>query len=286
MILIADSGSTRTQWAVINESGERLQDFLTQGFNPNLVSSSQIVHELHQVDDLMEIKDQVKQIFFYGSGCANADINTVISIALSALFKHAEISVMNDLYGAVYATTPDKPGIVCVIGTGSNSCYFDGENITDDDFSLGFILGDEGSGSYLGKKLVRDFFYGKLPFALHDQFEKEYHPVKRQVIEQVYRLPRPNLFLASYSEFILKNAGHEYIRKMISDGFTAFVENFICRFENYKTIPVHFVGAVAYYFSDILIEVIEKFEIQAHQIQKSPIDELVNYHLRKLKQSA
>lgn len=286
MILIADSGSTRTQWAVINENGERVKDFLTQGFNPNLVSAKQVVHELEQVDFLMEIKDKVSQIFFYGSGCSNEDLNTIISVALESICKSAEISVQNDLYGAVYATTPNEPGIVCVIGTGSNSCYFDGKNITHDDFSLGFILGDEGSGSYFGKKLVHDYYYGRLPFALHDQFEKEYHPVKRQVIEQVYRLPRPNLFLASFSEFILKHEGHEYIRRMITDGFKEFVEYFILRFENYKNMPVHFVGAVAYHFSDVLIEVIEQYEIQAHQILKSPIDNLVNYHLEKIKLSA
>ena len=286
MILIADSGSTRTQWAAIKHDGNRIKDFLTQGFNPNLVSSLQIIHELNQVDAVNEIKHEVKQVFFYGSGCADAVLNNIISSALKTIFVDAEVNVQNDLYGAVYATTPNAPGIVCVIGTGSNSCYFDGKNITHDDYSLGFILGDEGSGSYLGKKLLRDYFYGKLPYVLEDQFEKEYHLVKRQVIEQVYRLPRPNLFLASFSEFILKNVGHEYIRKMIADGFQEFVESFICRFEDYKNIPVHFVGAVAYYFSDILIEVVEKNDIQAHQILKTPIDELVNYHLEKIKQSA
>ncbi len=283
MILIADSGSTRTQWAVIDKNGRRLDDFLTQGFNPNLVTTSQIVHELNQVDAIQEIKDQVHAVYFYGTGCADTTLNEIISTAITRIFPEAGVEVNNDLVGAAYATTPFQPGIVCIIGTGSNSCYFDGEKILYDDFSLGFILGDEGSGSYLGKKLVRDFFYNKLPDDLHEAFENEYQPIKRQVIAQVYRLPRPNLYLASYSEFILKQVDHPYIRKMIADGFDAFVECFILRFDNYKTTPVHFVGSVAYYFSDILIESIEKYDIQATQIVKTPIDELVNYHLKKLK---
>ncbi|HET8962342.1 MAG TPA: hypothetical protein VFM99_00475 [Chitinophagales bacterium] len=282
MILIADSGSTRTQWAVIDKDGRRMDDFLTQGFNPNLVSTEQIIHELNQVETVNTIKNEVHEVYFYGAGCADKTLNGIIKSALTVVFTKAKVIVNNDLHAAVYATTPADPGIVCIIGTGSNSCYYDGEKILNDDFSLGFILGDEGSGSYLGKKLVRNFFYHKLPKDLHEAFENAYQPVKRQVIEQVYRLPRPNLYLASYSEFILKHVSHPFIRKMISDGFNEFIECFVCRFDNYKTTPVHFVGSVGYYFSDILIETIKKYDIQAHKIVRTPIDELVNYHRRKI----
>lgn len=282
MILIADSGSTRTQWAVIDKNGRRLDDFLTQGFNPNLVTTKQIIHELNQVDTIQQIKNDVHDVYYYGAGCADKKLNGIISSAITHIFPDTKVHVNNDLYAAVYATTPANPGIVCIIGTGSNSCYFDGTKILNDDFSLGFILGDEGSGSYLGKKLVRDFFYNKLPKDLHEAFENEYQPVRRQVIEQVYRLPRPNLFLASYSEFILRHVTHPYLRKMISDGFNEFIECFVCRFDNYKTTPVHFVGSVGYYFSDILIESIKKYDIQAQLIVRTPIDELVNYHRRKI----
>lgn len=280
MIVIADSGSTKTDWIISSIPTNPNQTFATKGLNPNVHNDATLLAILSGTPQLMDIADQITQLHFYGAGCGTAINQQRILLLLQQLFAKAQISVKADINGAVFSVCGSKPAIVAILGTGSNSCYTDGENVFANDFSLGFILGDEGSGSYFGKRLLRDYFYQLLPEPLTQSFKETYGLTRDELIERVYQSPAPNEFIASFLPFFAANKTHPYCKYFIEFGLMEFLKIYILRFENYKNVPVHFVGSVAHVFDEELRRCCEELSIIVGQIIKHPIEQLLQYHLQ------
>ena len=283
MKLIEDSGSTKTDWILIDGSNNIVTTFSTKGLNPNIVSDEQIVFELNNEIQLKEYSGSPLKLFFYGAGCSGANNLHRMQKALQSFFINALIEVRSDIEAAVYATCDDQPAIVAILGTGSNSCLFTGEEIKGNDFSLGYILGDEGSGNYFGKKLLRDYFYGDLPSDLQIKFLEQFEISRDELIQRVYKEPLPNEFIASFLPFFSENIEHTYCDNTISLGVEEFLRIYIKRFKEHSKLPIHFVGSAAYYFDHQLYEMCAKHNLRVGKILKSPISELAEYHIKKYK---
>lgn len=277
MILVADSGSTKTEWLVLDGAGDSIDSFFTKGFNPNIVSTLFIVDELKHSASFLKAVQQSEKIFFYGSGCSTPELNTIVHDALRFFNTTADIEIKNDLYASVHATAGNEASIVCILGTGSNSCMYDGNKITGDDYSLGYILGDEGSGSYMGKQLLHDHFYHIMPENIHKAFHIKYNLTRNEVIERMYRKPMPNEFLASFTPFLKEHVLEPYCIALIRNSFSEFIKHFILRFEKAKHLPVHFTGSVAFNFRDILQQTADEYSITTGKIISSPMQELALY---------
>ncbi|MDZ7606949.1 MAG: N-acetylglucosamine kinase [Cyclobacteriaceae bacterium] len=277
MILIADSGSTKTDWRLMDGSREitRIQ---TKGFNPYYQQLGEMTAEVEGSLSPYVESELVDTIFFYGAGCSTAERQKKISDALKPSFRKAAIFVYSDLLGAARALSGNKPGIVCILGTGSGSCRYDGEKIAENIPSLGFILGDEGSGAWLGKKMVTDFLRGHMPENCMELIRKELLIDKEIILEQVNHKPMPSRYLASFAKFISEHIDQTYFYKLIFDSFTAFAENYIIRYDHYAETKCHFVGSVAYYNQEILENVAKYNGFSIGNIIKSPIDGLTSYH--------
>ncbi|MEQ8359890.1 MAG: N-acetylglucosamine kinase [Cytophagales bacterium] len=280
MIIVADSGSTKCDWAIVENDGNIISVFSTIGFNPYFHSKEFILKELHLNRGHFPPLKRVEKVFFYGAGASASHLNKVLNEALSYFFPQAKVEVDHDLVGAAYATYDGKPAISCILGTGSNSCFFDGKKIHEEVPSLAYILGDEGSGSYFGRALLRDYFYKRLPKEIVDPFVKEYEPSKDKVIHSVYKEAHANVYLASYMNFISTFKEHPHIKKMIEKGLNEFIDIHIKCFKNYQDVPVHFVGSVGYFCEDILRKVAKENKFTIGKIEKKPIDGLIEYHLK------
>jgi glucosamine kinase len=281
MILIADSGSTKTDWRLIRRSKE-IEQAKSAGFNPFYQSSDEIYKELEEVL-VPQINDPVKEIYFYGAGCANEEKCSIVKVALKKAFPDVEtIEVTTDLYAAARALCNSEPGIACILGTGANSCVYDGSKIIANKPSLGFMLGDEGSGSYLGKRIVTDFLNQDLPQRLHEKFEKRYKTNKDEILENIYKKPFPNRYLAKYSQFLFHNLSDPYIYRLVYESFELFFKRNIFKYEGYKEHKIHFVGSVAFYYSNILRQVANDHGVHVRNILETPIAGLSLYHLDKI----
>jgi len=278
MILIADSGSTKTDWTIIK--GKKVIDkFTTMGFNPFFHSSQEIIEGLKKLDVVIKIKEEVAKIYYLGAGCSTAGNIKIVANGLSQVFENADLSIEHDLKGAAYATYNGKPAITGILGTGSNACYFDGKNVFEKTPSLGFIMGDEGGGGYFGKKLVIAHCYGWLPKEISQDFEEIYKLSIPELIRKVNSEPHANVFLASFMPFISKYKNHPYLHKMLVAGMTEYFENHILPFEESKNVEIHFVGSVAHHFSDSIHEAAEKLNLKIGQIIQKPSEGLVQYFL-------
>tara|TARA_B000000532_G_C18850967_1_gene399439 strand:+ start:44 stop:910 length:867 start_codon:yes stop_codon:yes gene_type:complete len=281
-ILIADSGSTKADWIAVDKNGEVLAQFSTMGFNPYFHSSDKVESELKGVEAMIAIAEKVDKTYFYGAGSSSVEMCAIIKEGLSRVLVNSEIHVGHDLDGAAYSTWSGEPSITCILGTGSNSCYFDGEKTSEEVPSLAYILGDEGSGSWFGKRLLQGFFYNQLPVEISDDFinefgEKAVHV--NEVNKRVYKSENPNVYLASFTKFIGKHKSNPVIKQWLLDGFHAFLSVHVECFSNWQQVPVHFIGSIAYYFSDELIEACEERGIRVGNMIKKPIDGLTKYHL-------
>ncbi len=280
MIIVADSGSTKCDWAIIDNSGKIVSIFSTMGFNPYFHSKEFIIKELHTNRGHFPPLKRIEKVFFYGAGASAPYLIKILADALSFFFPLASVEVDHDLVGAAYSTYTGEPAISCILGTGSNSCFFDGENLSEEVPALAYILGDEGSGSYFGKKLLRDYFYKRMPKDILDPFVKEFEPTKDKIIRSVYNEPHANVYLASYMTFVSTFKDNPYFQKMIFEGLSEFVEIHVKCFKNYQNVPVHFVGSVAHYCEDILLKVTKENNLKVGKITKKPIDGLIDYHLK------
>ncbi len=278
LILIADSGSTKTDWLFINKLSQASTPFKTKGLNPNILSDEGILQELLASADIVELKNEHIEIYFYGSGCGSIINKERVKNNLQSIFTNAIIQVESDLVGAVNATCGNQAGIVAILGTGSNSCFFDGENIFGDQLSLGYILGDEGSGSYFGKILLRDFLYALMPEDLMYQFNIEYAVSRDEVINRVYKQPYPNEYIASFLPFLNKHKEHPYCKSIITSGFEDFLKIYILRFPKAKNLQIHFVGSVAMVFENELKQICDRLKLAVGAILRSPIEALAEYH--------
>ncbi len=280
MILVADSGSTKCDWLLLN-GGESIPT-KTMGFNPFFHSIELIKSELALNDLLTANREKVSSVFFYGAGCSSAERKQIIINALSFYFPNAEeLVVDHDLTGAALATCGREPGIACILGTGSNSCLFDGRMVHEEVPALGHMLGDEGSGSFFGKILLSEFLYKKLPQDLHEAFEAEFKLLKEDIFFHVYNQPNPNVYLASFMKFVSRHKQHPHFKKMMFAGLKKFADIHILCYEKYAELPVHFVGSIAFHFEEILSEVAKVSGFTLGKIIKKPIDSLSEFHLLK-----
>ncbi len=278
MILVADSGSTKCDWILANHNGLK-ESFQTIGFNPVYVNAQEIAHAIED-NPLSSHANEIEKVFFYGAGCSSQEFQGIVANGIRKVFPSSRVKVSHDLDGAAYATCEGKPGISCILGTGSNACFFDGKTVSQERPSLGYILGDEGSGAYFGKILVTKFLYKQLPQDIHELFNNKYSIGKTQIIDSVYRQPRPNTFLASFMTFFGENKSHPYIKEIIATGLNDFFVTHVLYLKDYQQLPCHFVGSIAFYFQDILQEEAEKLNIQVGNILQKPINGLVEYHLK------
>lgn len=280
MYLIAESGSTKCDWMLVDQSGNYVDLYKTMGYNPFFHSTDFIVDDVTSHKDLMHIANKVERVYFYGAGCENNNLNTIVKKALQKVFSTAKVFVEHDMKAAAYSTFDGEPCITCIIGTGSNSCYFDGTTIHEEVPALAYILGDEASGSYLGKKLIAAYLYKKLPKEIAYDFDKEFGLSKEDIFDRVYNKPHANVYLASFTRFVGRHKEHPFINAFIMQGIREFFEYHVKCFENYKTTPVHFVGSVAFHFQEELLLVAKEYDVQIRRIIKEPIMNLLEYHIK------
>jgi glucosamine kinase len=278
MILIIDSGSTKSDWVLLNEQ-ERTY-FSTIGLNPYFHSSDLVYQTVCENEGLYALKDQISAVYFYGAGCSSTELNKVIENGLKRVFQQATVMVDHDLKACAFATYQGEPSISCIIGTGSNSCYFDGKEIYEEVPALGYILGDEGSGTYFGKKLLSNYLYKLLPKHIHQAIQDQLGLTKDEIVENVYMKPDANVYLASFMKFIIQFAEDSYVKAMILEGFKHFIQIHVACYENHKQIKVHFVGSIAHLFRAELEEACNFHNVQLGQTIQKPIEGLINYHIQ------
>jgi len=281
MILIADSGSTKTHWCLMTESGQTSECF-TDGINPFFQTSEAMRNSisnqlLPQLARLMWV-GSIDAIFFYGAGCT-PEKSPFVEDALRACFKKAKVvEVQSDMIGAARSLVGNGKGVACILGTGANSCLFEDGKVVKNVPALGFILGDEGSGAVLGKRLVSDLYKNQLSDELKAKFESEYQTNVAEVIENVYRKPFPNRYLAQYSKFCSANIDNPLIYKLVYDHFEYFAKRILTQ---YPKVPVGFVGSVAYYFKEVLTKVLEDNDLLVGKILQSPMEGMKEYYANK-----
>ncbi|RAJ97768.1 N-acetylglucosamine kinase-like BadF-type ATPase [Larkinella arboricola] len=278
MILIADSGSTKTDWRTIDPRGQ-VSQARTIGFNPYYQDSAAIATEL-QTNLLPAVQETVTDVFYYGTGCNSEESCGVVEKAIRTVFPAVKtVEVSSDLLGAARALCGHETGIACILGTGSNACLYDGRDIAQLSGTLGFWLGDEGSGGYLGKTLVTRFLHGQLPQELADKFQKRYPKVDRlTVLDHAYKQPFPNRYFAGFSKFLFDNRSHPVAYQIVYDAFSLFFDTYIRKFSDSEQTPIHFVGSVAFYYSDILRQVANDKGLTVRRILETPIAGLTLYH--------
>ncbi len=282
MLIIVDSGSTKADWQIIHADGTR-ELLTTMGFNPFFHDEDRIESELKK-DFVQKVAvDDVQAVYFYGAGCSDAMRCDIIKRGLQRIFINANIEVLHDLLASARAACGASEGIACIIGTGSNTCLYDGKNVIDNVSNLGYLLGDEGSGSHLGKLLIRAFFYRELPDDIEAKFVAGYGSDKRAFLNHIYS-DGANVYLADFARFFSANRTHFYIQKLAAEAFTELTERHILKYEGCHRIPINFVGSVAHHFQDILKVVLDEHDLNMGIIIKKPIDKLVEYHLQHINQ--
>lgn len=279
MIVIVDSGSTKGDWAIIDTKGKELLRTKTIGLNPYFITSEDVVREIYKNSDLIKIISEVTHVFFYGAGCSSPEYNKIIKKGLDKVFLKSNNFVEHDLLAAAYVCYRGHPIIVCILGTGSNSCYFDGEKLREETPSLSFILGDEGSGSNFGKRIIRAHFLKKMPDRLFKAFAEQYNLTRLEVDKKVYNNPFANAYLASFSPFVVDNKHDPFIQKMIYDSLNEFIINQILVYPEARSVQLSFIGSIAHYYEDILNAVASEYHLKIGEIVKDPIANLVNYHI-------
>ena len=277
MILIADSGSTKTDWSMLHPS-KPIQTISTIGFNPVLTNTSAIIEELDKAFINKTTNQTINAVYYYGAGCWDEVTCAVVDNALKTVFSAAQIEVTNDLLGAARAVCGKQAGITCILGTGANSCLYDGEKVIDNIPALGFIMGDEGSGAYLGKQLLKSYFYRELPKSLADKLVKEQPISKKIMLEQVYQSKTGNQYLAHFAKFIIQEKEHPFIQQLIADAFDHFIQRQVRKYDNVEKYPIHFIGSIAYFLTDFLSERLTANGLQLGNIIRQPIDGLVEFH--------
>lgn len=278
MILIADGGSTKADWIAINKDKNEAFRVRTLGLNPEVITEVELKNRIVNMFQLIKIKKEVTEIFFYGAGCGTPVATKILKDVLESIFINAKVSVAEDMLAAVYAVAGNKPATVCILGTGSNSCYFDGENIHMKTPSLGFIIMDEASGNYFGKRLLRGYFYERMPKRIAEKFETQFNLEPDFVKKNLYREQNPNMYLANFAQFMFEFKEDKYIKKIIKKGFQEFFKYRVLPFDKGTETPLYFIGSIAFYFRDILEEVAEKYDLTITDVIQRPIDNLLEYH--------
>jgi len=275
-ILIADSGATKCEWCLLHDGKQKKLD--TQGISPYFLDEAGIVRVIESELKPSIARWQVDAVYYYGTGCKDPDNRKLVQRAIRRVFSGADVHVTHDLMGAALSVCGDGKGIACILGTGSNSCYFDGKKIAKNSPGLGFVLGDEGSGAYLGKKVLQYYLYNTFDEDLRYKFDAKYATNTSEILESVYKRPLPNRYLASFTLFLVENRGHYMVENIIEDGLNDFFFQHLCKYRESWKLPIHFVGGVAYGFRDVIRELCGTYEFELGTILKKPMDGLVKYH--------
>lgn len=277
MILICDCGSTKAEWVLL-ERNTVVKRFITNGFNPNYTDNSTMNDIVKEVSDSIDNQD-VNNTFFYGSGCGSAANQVRVKLIISKFFNKSNVEVYPDTLGACHALFGNNPGVACILGTGSNACVYDGDNITQSVVSLGFMLGDEGSGCHIGKRIVHDYFLGLMPEDLRMKFDAKYHLDRDVFLKKVYQGQQPSRYLAEFCKFAGENIDNQYVKKAVSSCFEGFINNLnVGTWRAASVQNVSFVGSVAYNFKDILTECLDNHRIKCGKILQCPMDGLIEFY--------
>ncbi len=282
-ILIADCGATKAEWCLIkngpkDSSRRKKKTIFTQGISPYFLNTEQI-KDLLEKELLPALKNtEIDEIFYYGTGCANPANAKSVKKAIQKIFKNSKIEVTHDLMAAARALCGNNKGISCILGTGSNSCFYNGKKIVKNSPGLGYVLGDEGSGAYLGKKVIQHYLYETFDSELKGRFELTYKTTASEILENVYKKPLPNRYLASFTKFLADNRGHYMIENIIEDGLNDFFFNHLCKYKEVWKLPVNFIGSVAFGFKDVLQQLCGSYEFELGKVMKNPMEGLVTYH--------
>lgn len=274
--LIADSGSTKAEWCLIK--GKTEKKITISGISPYFLSGEQIENVLEKELKPFLGNTIVDEIFYYGTGCSNPGNVKIIKKALRNIFHPLSVVVTHDLMAAARALCGSEKGIACILGTGSSACYYNGKKIMKSSPGLGFILGDEGSGAYLGKKVIQYYLYNIFDDDLRARFDARFVTNNIEILNAIYKEPLPNRYLASFAIFLAENRGHYMIENIIEDGINDFFFNHINKYRESHTMPVHFVGSIAYGFKDVLSKLCINYKMQLGRVLKNPIDGLIEYH--------
>lgn len=281
MILIVESGSSKTDW-ILADKNNVVSKCTTRGLSPYFVSSDDVADVI--LSEVIPVFGQnvPLQAFFYGTGCSTIANKNIIIEGFLKVLKTTEIIVEHDLMASVRALFHNQKGIACILGTGSNTCLYDGDTIIQGINSLGYVLGDEGSGAYLGKKLISAYFNHEIPDDLANMFKNDYEITLEKVLDAIYKKPSPNRYLAAFSPFLKKNMHHPFVQNFVRNAFVDFFNKMIICYPNYKNFPLGFVGSIAEVYQDVLFEVSNEYGMKIEKISKNPILDLLHYHQAKL----
>lgn len=279
-ILIADSGATKTAWRLL-ENGKK-STFYTKGISPYYMTQHEMIQLMRKEFPKKILSKSIHQVHYYGTGCKTKTKANIVMRAIKALYPDASIHVTHDLMGAAIATCGNEKGIACILGTGSNSCYFNGSRLVANSPGLGYVLGDEASGAYFGKILLQHFLYKKLDDLLEKSFINIFKTNKEEILHHVYKEPFPNRYLAGFAKFLSMHRGHYIIENIIEDGFHAFMGTHLLSYPQSARVPVHFVGSIAFHFKDKIDELCKVYGFRLGQVIQNPIDGLTHFHLKKI----
>lgn len=279
MKLIVDSGSTKADWVAIDENGAIIFETESLGLNPEVLTKEDVLQRINACSAIAENKANATEIYFYGAGCGTDRMKNHLSTILHEYFPNAVINVKEDTYAAVYATTPKgEKSIVCILGTGSNCSYFDGEELHQKVQSLGYLAMDDCSGNQIGRHLLRAYYFGKMPQELASVFEKEYDLDADVIKHNLYKVANPNAYLASFAKFLIEHREHSFMKEIVRKEFTTFVDNYFSHFENGQNLPVHFIGSIAYFLKGDLENILNERGYKFGNVFKKPMDGLIAYH--------
>ena len=292
MRLIIDAGSTKMEWILLDGNVVK-QRFYTEGFNPNYAERQCLENIIHLVETRFitspncetsfsrrDKSASLQTIYYYGTGCGNEQNCQIIKEVFQGRFPEADIHVTHDLMAACHALLGHEKGIACILGTGSNSCLYDGENIMEKAVSLGYMVGDEGGGMHIGRNVVRAYFYGFMPEDLKQKFEAAYHLELKDFIQRLYHEGQPSKYLATFAKFAGEHQRHPFIYDLVKKCFKAFIEAFVLRFEGGEMMKVSFIGSVAFHFQDILKEALSDYGLMMDKVVQAPAEGLIRYYMR------
>lgn len=281
MQIIADAGASKTDWRWITKDGA-VGQAKTKGINAYHITEDELLSLL--VAELnIPLTETNSQVHFYGAGCGSKANKEKVKKTLSSFFKTDKVEVQHDLLAAARATCLDQPGIVCILGTGANACVFDGEQITEEMVSLGYIIGDEGSGSYIGKKLIKAYLEQELPESLHHKFADKFPDANKDVVNNhIYQQPDAKRYLAGFFRFAVENIQDKYIQQLLIHSFQKFLDKSVLKFSLQQNLPIHFVGGVAFNSVNILRTLLQKNSLIPGKFLEGPIAGLTLYHEKKL----
>ena len=283
MILVVDSGSTKTDWIALDKDGNEIFSTQTLGLNPQMLSNEILKERIKNNFDIFKNRKSVNKLFFYGAGCGVEDTQNRILKVFKSIFENSEFDIKEDTYAAVYSVV-DKgvPSIVNIIGTGSNCSYYDGKNVIQKVQSLGYVLMDYASGNYFGKYLIRAYYFNKMPESLRDEFSNNYDLSPNSIKNKLYREENPNTYLAGFAKFLIDNKSDEYFKEIIFKGLERFIDYQILQYDNFSNVDIHYVGSIAYYLKDEITKIGNKYNLKTGRFIKRPITGLVDYHKRNI----